>query len=180
MADTDISENEILGEDGDAASSKASPAKPGRRKLILFALIGILVVGAAAGGGYVFLAGKNKTDAEEDAPPVIEAPRKLAYIDLEPFFIQVKTDKGLLQNIVVTLALEVEKNSDEEERVKQVMPRLYEAYLRTLTDRPLPGAATGEVEVAHIKNRIRAENLRLLGPGAVYDVILRNIWVTEG
>lgn len=180
MADTNTSEAEILDEDGDKAVDGAPEEKSRRGKLIMFLLIGLLVVGSAAGGAFVFLSGRDTVVAEEDAPPVIEVPRKLIYIDLEPIFIQVVSTKGILQNVVVALALEVEQGSDAALRVESEMPRLYEAYLRTLNDRPLPGAAEGNVEVTHIKNRISAENLRILGPGAVYDVVLRNIWVTEG
>ena len=178
MADTDTSEDELLDEDGDDTEASNTPTKSGRRKLVLFAAIGLLVIGGAGGGWFVFGPKHSATEAETEVP-VIEAPRKLAYIDLQPFFIQVKTSTGELQNVVVTLALEVEKGSDDHIRVERAMPRLYEAYLRTLTDRPLPGAADGQVEVAHIKNRIRAENLRMFGPGAVYDVVLRNIFITE-
>ncbi len=149
-------------------------------KLIIFSIVGILAA-AAAGGWFVISGGDEDATAEvEDTPPVIEAPRQVAYIDLKPIFIQVETGKGQLQNVVVTLSLEVEEASENARRVEHELPRLYEAYLRALTVRPLPGAADGNVDVTHIKNRIRAENLRLLGPGTVYDVVLRNIWVTEG
>ncbi|MDH3737672.1 MAG: hypothetical protein OER92_00655 [Alphaproteobacteria bacterium] len=179
MADTDISEEEILdNEDGENADG-AKPKKSGRRKLILFGLIGLLVVGATGGGAFLFLGGKKTNLAEEGEPPVIETPVELTYIDVEPIFIQVETGNGELQNVVVALALEVELGNSDAARVKNEMPRLYEAYLRTLTERPLPGADNGDVEVTHIKNRIRAENLRLLGPGVVYDVVLNNMWITE-
>ena len=149
-------------------------------KLILVPLIGISLIVASAGGWLVFKGGEETTVEVEDTPPVIEKPKQLAYIDLRPLFIQVETGKGELKNVVVTLSLEVEEDSENERRVERELPRLYEAYLRTLSDRPLPGADDGNVEVTHIKNRIRAENLRLLGPGTVYDVVLRNIWITEG
>ena len=180
MVDTDISEDEILDEDDDRDGTVDTPAKSSRKKLSLFAFFGLLVIGATAAGWFVFGVSKDTAANAEDTPPVIEIPRELAYVDLKPIFVQIETSKGLLKNVVVSLALEVEKGSDQQLRVEQELPRLYEAYLRTLTDRPLPGAADGHVEVTHIKNRIRAENLRLLGPGAVYDVVLRNIWVTEG
>ena len=179
MAATDTSEDEILDEEGDGAKSSGTSAKSGRGKLILFALIGLLVVGSAAGGAFVFLGKKDAQVAVEDEPPVIEAPRKLTYIEVDPIFIQVETGKGVLQNVVVALSLEVEMGNSDALRVQNEMPRLYEAYLRTLTDRPLPRGENGDVEVTHIKNRIRAENLRLLGPGVVYDVVLNNMWVTE-
>ncbi len=181
MADTDISEDksrEQLEEDIREMRADFHAEDKGRGKLFTVALVGGLVTVAAAGGGLVFFAGDESQAEIVEELPVIEAPRNVGYIDLEPIFIQVETDRGRLQNVVVALALEVEKGSNDERRVVQAMPRLYEAYLRTLTDRPLPGAADGNVEVTHIKNRIRAENLRLLGAGAVNDVILRNIWVT--
>ena len=128
----------------------------------------------------MFLFNKDTQVADEDEPPVIEAPRRLTYIEVEPIFIQVETGKGVLQNVVIALSLEVELGNSDATRVKNEMPRLYEAYLRTLTARPLPGAENGNVEITHIKNRIRAENLRLLGPGVVDDVILTNMWVNEG
>ena len=149
-------------------------------KLILFSILGILVVAGAGTGWFLFGTGDEQTVEVEDTPPVIEVPARLAYIDLRPLFIQVKTTDGRLQNVVVTLSLEVEEGSEHERRVERELPRLYEAYLQTLTERPIPGAVDGKVEVIHIKNRIRAENLRLLGPGTVYEVVLRNIWITEG
>jgi flagellar FliL protein len=178
MADTDISGDENLDEDGEGAKPAPPPAKKGNKKLIIFTLAGLLVAGGAGGGAFVFL-GKDDVAEAEDEPPVIEELRRIGYVNIKPIFVQVETDKGELQNLVVELALEVEKGSRDEERIKQAMPFLFEAYLRTLTARPIPGAADGKAEVTHIKNRIRAENLRILGPGAVHNVILRNIWFTK-
>lgn len=179
MADTGISEDEILDDDDEEAKPEASPAKSGRKKLIIFALVGLLFAGGAGGGAFVFY-GNDTSAEEEDAPPVIEDLRRIGYIRIKPIFIQVETDRGELQNVVVELALEVEKDGRDEARIKLIMPRLFEAYLRTLTDRPLAAAADGKTDVTHIKNRIRAVNLEILGPGAVHDVVMRNIWVTEG
>ena len=179
MADTDTSEDEILDEDESAANPEASAKKSGRKKLIFFALLGLLVAGGG-GGAFVFFFGNDTVAEVEDEPPVIEALERIGYINIAPIFVQVKTDTGELQNLVVELALEVEKGGRDEERIKAAMPMLFESYLRALTARPLPGAADGKVEVTHIKNRIRAENLRILGPGAVHDVVMRNIWISEG
>lgn len=180
MADTDISEDEMLDEDGEKPVQGPPPGKKGHKKLIIFALVGLLVAGGAAGGAYVFLLGNETVAEQEDVPPVIENLRRIGYVNIKPIFIQVQNDKGVYQNLVVELALEVEKDSRDEERIKLAMPLLFESYLRTLTARPIPGAADGKVEVSHIKNRIRAENLRILGPGAVHNVIMRNIWISEG
>jgi len=186
MAGTNTSGGKTRKDHEDEIRRMRAGIEPERKsyfKHILFSILGIAVIGAAAGGWFVLGSGddaKDSTAEVDDTPPVIEVPSELAYIDLQPFFIQVETGKGVLKNIVVTLSLEVEKDSDHERLVERELPRLYEAYLRTLTDRPLPGAVDGNVEITHIKNRIRAENLRLLGPGKVYDVVLRNVWVTEG
>ncbi len=95
-------------------------------------------------------------------------------------FVHVDLRSGKSSNVVVTLSLEVEEGGEHQVQVERALPRLYEAYLRTLTKEPLPGAEDGKVVVAHIKNRIRAENLRLLGPGVVHDVVLKNIWDAQG
>ncbi len=183
MADTNTSKSKSKADYEEEIRDMRAGVVPARTiniKLILVPLVGILLIAASAGGWLVFKGDEETTVEVEDTPPVIEKPQQLAYIDLQPIFIQVETGKGELKNVVVTLSLEVEEDSENERRVERELPRLYEAYLRTLSDRPLPGADDGNVEVTHIKNRVRAENLRLLGPGTVYDVVLRNIWVTEG
>ena len=183
MAATDTSdgktkqdfENDIR----DIRAGKSSGQKS-RLKVLVIALAAVVLAGGGAGAWFVLATPSDPVAAAEDAPPVVEAPRELTYIDLQPIFIQVETDRGELQNVVVTLALELELDSVTFKKVEAAMPRLYEAYLRTLTSRPIPGASDGRVDVTHIKNRIRAENLRLLGAGAVYDVVLRRIWLAEG
>ena len=180
MAVTDTSGNKAREDlEADIREMRAHFNSPGagRGKLIIIAVLGFLVLAGAAGGAwFVFAGGEADTVAEEDLPPVVTAPRKLAYIDLKPIFIPVEFASGAVENVVVSLSLEIEGENTDRERIALALPRLYEAYLRALTDRPLPGAADGKVEVIHIKNRIRAENLRLLGPGVVHDVILNHIW----
>lgn len=162
------------------ADDDEPPEKSGKKKLIIIVATVLLLLGGAGGGWFMFFAGGEEEAVVEDLPPVIEVPPELTYVNVDPIFIQVETKKGVLQNVVVTLALEVERDSDGQEEVKQEMPRLFEAYLKVLTSRPLPGAAEGNVDATHVKNRVRAETLRLLGPGKVYDVVLRGIWVMEG
>lgn len=151
-----------------------------RKKLIVTIAAGSVVVMIAGAGGAWFVPGSGDVEAvAEVAPaavPVVEMPRALSYVDLKPIFVPVESDAGKVENVVVSLSLEIKGGDKERKRVVQALPRLYEAYLRALTERPLPGAAEGKVEVIHVKNRIRAENLRLLGPGVVHDVILNSIW----
>ena len=124
MADTNTSIDEVLGEDAVTAESDTSRAKSARRKLFLLFLIVFLVIGAATGAGFVLFVEKDTTLAAEDEAPVIEAPRETAYIDLKPIFIQIETGRGIIQNVVVSLSLEVEKGSDHQRQVQRALPRL--------------------------------------------------------
>jgi len=180
MAAIDTSTGRVSAGPDKAGSDKAAAAPAAKRKSkkpLLFGLVGVLILGAAGvAAWFVLFAGAEDEVTEVDAPPVIEAPLKVDYITLKPIFVPVKTSSGSVTNVVVSLMLEVEKGSGARTQVESSLPRLYEAYLRALTDRPLPGAETGKVEITHIKNRVRAENLRLLGPGVVHDVIVNSVW----
>ncbi|MGB0627438.1 MAG: hypothetical protein ACPGQ5_12805, partial [Alphaproteobacteria bacterium] len=61
--------------------------------------------------------------------------------------------------------------------VRALMPRLREAYVRALTSRPFPGVEDGSIETVYLKNRVRAENNRVLGLGVVNNVLVRDISV---
>lgn len=183
MAATDISDDKTRDEHEQAIRDMRAGRAPGkskRKKLLFLSLGAVLLLGGGGGAAWLlFGADDAAAPVEADAPPVVEAPHRIGYINLKAIFVPIETDAGTATNVVVSLALEVDKEGDNRTKVEAALPRLYEAYLRALTARPLPGAAEGKVEVTAIKNRIRAENLRLLGPGVVYDVIVQRVWDPE-
>lgn len=157
------------------------PEKPKRSKKPL--LIVMLVVLIAGGGAaYKFLLAKDDPQvaiAPIEVPEPTE-PEKLVYIDLDPLFIPFQSVAGNRHKIVVVLSLEVGRARKEDKRVRSLMPRLREAYVRALTSRPFPGTEDGSIETVYLKNRIRAENIKVLGIGVVNDVLVRDIRVLPG
>ncbi|MBO6782987.1 MAG: hypothetical protein JJ899_06905 [Alphaproteobacteria bacterium] len=163
-------------------SSAEKPKKKGKKRLLLILLV-LLVAGGGAAGYKFVLAAPDPALAEAGAPepePQPVAPGELIYINLDPLFVPFSTAEGAHHKIVVTLALEVDRAEHADEHVRAVMPRLREAYVRALTSRPFPGTADGTIETVYLKNRVRAENNRILGIGVVHDVLVRDIRVVAG
>ena len=132
-------------------------------------LILILLIGAAGGAGYKFVLAKDEpVHAEVPEPePESDEPLDFVYIDLDPLFVPFQTEDGHRHKIDVVLSLEVGREHQSDKKVRSLMPRLREAYVRSLTSRPYPGTGEGAIKIVYLKNRIRAENNRILGTGTV-------------
>mgnify|MGYP003387096803 CR=1 FL=1 len=156
------------------------PKKKGKKKLVL--LILILVIGAAGAAGYKFVLPKEEPLHAEvlEPEPEPEGALDLVYIDLDPLFVPFQTEDGHRLKIVVVLSLEVEREHHSDKKVRSLLPRLREAYVRSLTSRPYPGTGEGSIKIVYLKNRIRAENNRILGTGTVNDVLVRDVRVLQG
>jgi flagellar basal body-associated protein FliL len=186
LADTDTSqkrsraENEASirairgGTDSDAPTSK----KRGSKKLLLIVLLAVLL----GGGGAAYKLVLAKAPSPHAAVPEPEEPAsvELYYLDLDPLFIPFQTEQGARHKIVVMLSLEIPREREEDRFVRSLLPRLREAYVRALTSRPFPGIEDGSIETVYLKNRIRAENIKVLGIGIVNDVLVRDIRVVPG
>lgn len=189
MADTDTSKKQSRSE-GEAAiramragqDPNAVPEKKSKKKLILLILVILLVAGG--GAAYKFVFAKDDTNLAEvpepEPEPEVIAPVELVYIDLDPLFVPFETMEGQRHKIVMVLSLEVGRENHGDKRVRSLLPRLREAYVRSLTSRPFPGTAQGSIKTVYLKNRIRAENNRILGTGVVNDVLVRDIRVLPG
>lgn len=182
MAVTDTSDADEKSREenlADIAAMRAGRTAGGPRsgrplKLLILAAV-LLIAGAAA---WFFLLREPEQAVEEDfVPKVVEEPTRLSYVKLEPMFIPLEAKDGRRMRLIVTLALEIAEDGTREVRVRGILPRLHEAYLRALSSRPLPRTEDGRIEAVHIKNRVRAENLRILGPDVVHDVVVLNAWV---
>lgn len=187
MADTDTSKKQSRAE-GEAAirAMRAGedpnyvPEKKSKKKLLLLILVIFLIAGG--GAAYKFLLAPDDTALADvsEPEPVVVAPVELVYIELDPLFIPFETAEGQRHKIVVVLSLEVGRENHGDQRVRSLLPRLREAYVRSLTSRPFPGTSEGSIKTIYLKNRIRAENNRILGTGVVNDVLVRDIRVLAG
>lgn len=187
MADTDTSGKATRAESEAAiramrAGTDAEEPKPkkGKKKLVLVALLAVLLGGGGAAFKFLQPADPDQVAAVPVPEPEIVEPEELYYINLDPLFIPFQTSEGGRHKIVVVLSLEVGRARQEDKLVRSVMPRLREAYVRALTSRPFPGIEDGSIETVYLKNRIRAENIRVLGLGVVNDVLVRDIRVLPG
>ncbi len=182
MADTDTSKKseKTRAENEAAIRAMRKGKKRGKLKLVAVLLVLLLVAGA---GAFKFMgAGEEEKEPELAAierPGPLD-PSELIYINLDPLFIPFRTEEGARHKIVVILSLEVGRARHEDKLVRSLLPRLREAYVRTLTSRPFPGTEDGSIETVYLKNRLRAENIRVLGSGVVNDVLVRDIRVVPG
>jgi flagellar FliL protein len=188
MADTGTSKDKSRKEHEDdirsmRAGGQASEEKPkkSKKKLIVMLLLVLLLAGGG-GAGYKFFLAKPDSDMAEAAEPEPpkEEPVELIYIELDPLFVPFETAEGENHKIVLILSLEVNRANSTDKRVRSLLPRLRESYVRSLTSRPFPGTEDGTIETVYLKNRIRAENNRILGIGAVSDVLVRDIRIVSG
>lgn len=184
MADSGTSKQTRKRDEADIHEMRARGAKAKRRSLkrLIVPLVGVLVLGGGGTAAYMtFLAPKPQETAEAEPEPIpLPEPRDLAYVNLEPLFIPYRSAEGYHHKIALMVSLEVDRSGDADVMVRAQMPRIREAYLTALMDRPLPGTEDGSIEVVYLKNRIRAENLKLFGAGVINDVLIRDIRVVRG
>lgn len=187
MADTDTSGKGSRAESEaairamrDGVKDESAPPKGGKKKLILLALVVVLIGGG--GAAYKLVLAKEPAQVATVAVPEPEnnEPVELYYLDLDPLFIPFQTETGARHKIVVMLSLEIFREREEDRLVRSLLPRLREAYVRALTSRPFPGTEDGSIETVYLKNRIRSENIKVLGIGIVNDVLVRDIRVLPG
>jgi flagellar basal body-associated protein FliL len=115
---------------GDVAAPKKS------FKMLIFVAIALIVVGAGAGGAWMFLMQPPDAEAEAvEAPPEVFAK---AYVQTDAVHIGFTDRNGGRRRLVVFLTLEVEQRGRNVADVQQAMPRLQEAFWRSLNGEPLP------------------------------------------
>jgi len=158
-------ENIDAGEAGDAGEEKSK----GKKKLLMLAVGGVLLLGLVGAGGYMFFASDagEGVEAVEKTPPVFyELPEmtvNLSSVDKRPQYLRVQ------------IALEM-KNDDMKDAVVQVLPRVLDAfqvYLRELRSTDLEGSAG----IYRLKEElVRRVNLAI-HPAEIDNVVFKEIIV---
>ncbi len=154
--------------DADASGDSEEEKPKGKRKLLIFAAAGILVLGLLGGGAYMFMGSSDEgTETVETDPPVFfELPEmtvNLSSVDQRPQFLRVQ------------IALEM-KDEDTREAVQEVLPRVLDAfqvYLRELRSTDLEGSAG----IYRLKEElVRRVNLAI-HPAEIDNVVFKEIIV---
>lgn len=181
MAGTDTSSKARAADEADILAMRKG--KRSKKKLVVILAAVLLLGGGGAGAWFTVLAPEppvETAEPQEVEPEPRKGPEQPTYVNLDPLFVPYRGANGYQHRIALMLALEVDRATGADATVKSQIPRIREAYLMALTDRPLPGTSDGSIEIVYVKNRLRAENLRLLGPGVINDVLIRDIQVVSG
>lgn len=168
-----------------AGSTSAATADPDdaarrrrrRRRVLLIggATLAVLATAGAAGAAFGL---KEEVVGPPPPPPLAVEAVPLAdpvFVRMDPLHIAFYIGNGDRRRLAVTARLEVDAAKRNDEAVYALMPRLREAFVRALSERPLPGAAAGKPELVHIKNRMRAAAIEIVGAGVVADVLVQDI-----
>lgn len=142
MAEATLEETVETGAEGEGAVEAAAP-RSGKKKIIMFAGIGVAFLMVASAGLYFtgmldrFL-GHNKETAA-DAPP----PKPMVFFDLPDFLVNLNSSGNKKSNFLkLSVSLQLE-NQEDTARVAAMMPRVidnFQIYLRELRIEDLRGS----------------------------------------
>tara|TARA_B100000315_G_scaffold250360_1_gene283029 strand:- start:135 stop:695 length:561 start_codon:yes stop_codon:yes gene_type:complete len=153
MADDDLDEDELDGEDGDEEGEDGESSGGGKKKL--FIIIGLVVLLLVGGGGAAFFMGfldpllgveEEQADAKtgEGGGGGKNVPSGLAvFYDLPEMLVNLNTGDRKATFLKIKVALEV-PSPDEIPKLQALMPRVidnFQVYLRELRIDDLKGSA---------------------------------------
>ena len=142
MAEATLEETVETGGDGEGAVEAAAPPS-GKKKIIMFAGIGVAFLLVASAGLYFTgmldrFIGHNK-EAAADAPP----PKPMVFFDLPDFLVNLNSSGNKKSNFLkLSVSLQLE-NQEDTARVAAMMPRVidnFQIYLRELRIEDLRGS----------------------------------------
>jgi flagellar FliL protein len=164
--------NEETGEEGGEDGGEKAP-KSSKKKLIMFAGLGLILLGGIGGGAGYFL---GMFGGEEEAPAVAQAKPavfydlpdvtvNLASVDQRPRFLQLK------------VALEV-SSSDTIDAISPLLPRVmdtFQVYLRELRVADLEGSAG----IYRLKEELRKRINLAVHPAQVDDILFKELLIRK-
>lgn len=127
-------------------------------------IIGLMFLAVSTGSAFA------ASEKKEDAPPTIE------YYDLMPVTVPVMTDKGVVQQVSVSVSLECA--AGKRDKVAAYKPKLMDAYLRELYGALGGGHAMirgNVVDIEAVKSRLSDVTTRVVGPDMVNEVLLQSV-----
>jgi len=149
------------------------------KKVILFLLLLILVIGAAIGTLYFLKLGPFEEKAQQKTPEQIELEKdvKTESVAIKPFTIPMFQGERVAGSIQVQFALEVSKG--QEETINAKMVRLEDAYLRDLyVFMPRLLRNKEKLDIAALKRRLLLITRKVLGSEDsqhVKDVLIQSV-----
>ncbi len=173
-----------LDEDTDAAAEDAAEETPksrlgGKRRLIIFAGAGLLLL-AGTGGTLYFtgivgkLLGTNKAEtAEAAAAPA--PPKPSVFFDLPDLLVNLNSTGRKASFLKISISLDLEDQADTA-RIQAVMPRIidnFQVYLRELRVEDLRGSGG----IYRLREELLARVNAAASPAKVKDVLFKEMLV---
>lgn len=173
MAEDELDDLEE-GEDDDLAAGLDKKRFSGK-KIVLFGIIGLIVIGGGAGGAWYFLGGDDPAaDGELHAEAVI-AEDPLVFYDLPEMLVNLNTGGRKPSYLKVQIALEMDDAGAIAE-IERKLPRVvdnFQVYLRELRVEDLDGSAG----MFRLKEELlRRVNLSV-APTRVNDILFKEMLI---
>ena len=181
MTDEPDEAEEAIAEDGDGEDvedGEGAGKKSGKKKLILFAVIGIVVLAGAGAGVYFsgLLGGSEEAgQTAEGAEAENALPVAAHYLDMDEMVVTLGGTGRKSSFLKMRLSLELESAVDEV-RIKSVMPRIvdnFQVFLRELRIEELQGSHG----LYRVKEELLARVNAAAHPAKVRDVLFREMLV---
>ncbi len=171
------------GAEGTEGGGQESGKKFGKKKLILFAAIGLVVVLLGAGAGVYFsglLGGTDEEHADKDGGKAggghsSDKPVTAHYLDLDEMVITLGGVGRKSSFLKMRLSLEL-GSAEDEPRIKAIMPRIvdnFQVFLRELRIEELQGSQG----LYRVKEELLARVNSASHPTKVRDVLFREMLV---
>ncbi len=151
-------------------------------KKVIIGIVGILLLGGGAAGGYLFL--KKPAEAsltEEDVAKEKKHAKKgghgeaVEFVQLDPLILPIVDRNGLSQVVSIVVALEVPSKADAD-KVKMLQPKLKDAFISEMygvIHHPAGLQEGNLVKVQILKDRLGKIGRKVLGDEVVNDVLLQ-------
>lgn len=140
-----------------------------KKLIVILVILLVLLAGGGAAAWFFLLRTPENT---EPAPP--PKPPPASYVVLEGMSVPLRTAERPWSTLWLNLALEIPKPEDVGE-IQNVMPRVRDAFVRDLAAHPIGQNGTWtEVDVDQMTARLGKQADKVLGPGKVSRVLIRN------
>lgn len=145
-------------------------------KKVLILLVLLLLLGGGGGAYYYFFVLTAEEVVEVEPPP---PPPDIRFVDLSSIRIPVMRGGEVVNYVILDVSLET-IGPENEEQATTLMPRLRNALLTDLMGYFAAVPVEDRLMVKGLKRRMQILSDRILGPGTVNDILIRNAFKQRG
>jgi flagellar FliL protein len=140
-------------------------------------LLALLLLAGGGAGAYFYMGKSEASTGEKAAPAKAEGKEGAAavtYIPMDTIILPVIGRDGISQTISMVVSLQV-NDSSKVEAVKELLPRLADAYLSDMYGNLTQASAMqgGVIKVSQLKARLTQITQKVAGEGMVDGVLLQ-------